>query len=92
MKVKAKQTELQKPYADTIQDKPARDDAAKRFAGQWAQAKPSDPKWVEMVMSLAEGIRKGYFRASPEGSLLVTEKGAWREWVRNTHHTYRGAR
>jgi hypothetical protein len=74
-----------------VPDKAQREMGAIAFEGMWIGLK-DEMQWVEMVMAVSESIRKGYFKLSGEGALVLTEKGAWRERTRAVHSSYKGIR
>jgi hypothetical protein len=65
--------------ARTLNTVKLRDSEAKAYAELWGSTVMQQPDGVLLLGALTGAIRKGYFRMGPQGELLLTEKGAWRE-------------
>ena len=67
-------------YGETLTKTAQRTAESKAFMERWSPGKTGDD--LKEVQIAAETIRKGYWRMSAEGTLVVTWKGIWRELVR----------
>jgi Mn-dependent DtxR family transcriptional regulator len=66
------------PYYATIK-KVDREREVIAFTEMWLKTFADTKDGQAVCQALRESVAKGYLRMGPDGTLVLTEKGAWRE-------------
>jgi hypothetical protein len=69
---------MEGPYVKTLLKKD-REGEMDRFTEVWLKTFADTKDGQTVCQALRESIAKGYFVMGPDGTLVLTEKGAWRE-------------